>query len=499
MLNMLGIAVRTVAMTMALACAPPVAADYAAGQRAWDAGRPNEALAQWRTAANEGDRRAMLALGRRLGALRDDYVEAYKWFSLAADQGEEDAVKERDALASKMTPEQMAAAQERAEAWRPGQPSVTDAPEAPAAVVPEAVTPAPTVSLPLSPEILEAQTLLAELGYEPGPADGVWSERTAQAYRAFLGDAGLPAEEELTLPALRALRIGVALLGSAAKPERGTAAAVPDAPRKPSGSERERSWEREWTVGKRFKDCAECPELVVVPSGTFEMGAPPHETGREEDEGPVHQVKIGERFAVGVYEVTFDEWDACEGCVGYRPDDEGLGRSRLPVINVDWDDAQSYVAWLSGKTGKEYRLLSESEWEYVARAGTTTPFHTGGTISTDQANYNGDYVYGPGRRGQFRHRTIPVGSFPANRFGLHDVHGNVWEWVEDCWNGSYEGAPDDGSAWLTGDCSLRVLRGGSWGDQPWIMRSAFRYRETGTLRINLVGFRVARVLARVLD
>ena len=493
---MIRYAVRTVVLTMAIACAPPVEADYEAGQRAWNAGRPNEALEQWQAAAQSGDPRAMLALGRlfarSLGAFRD-YVEACKWLNLAASHGEAEAVKERDALTSRMTPEQVAMAQERASAWRPGRSSVGDAPKVPRAAVPIR---APAADLLPSPEIREAQTLLAELGYEPGSADGVWGERTGRAYRAFLRDAGLPATEELTLPALRAMRVIAARRSHSAGPGRGTAAAAPEAPRKPSGAERGRS-EHKWPVGRRFRDCDACPELVVVPSGTFEMGSPSHETGREEDEGPVHRVKIGKRFAVGMYEVTFDEWDACAGgggCGGYRSDDEGLGRGRLPVINVDWDDAQSYVAWLSRQTGKEYRLPSESEWEYVARAGTTTPFHTGVTISTDQANYDGGYVYGSGRSGRFRQRTTPAGSFPANGFGLHDVHGNVWEWVEDCWNESYEGVPDDGSAWLTGKCSHRVLRGGSWGDPPWIVRSAFRYRETTALRINLVGFRVARSL-----
>ena len=182
----------------------------------------------------------------------------------------------------------------------------------------------------------------------------------------------------------------------------------------------------------------------------------------------MHRVRIAEPFAVGVYEVNgaFAEWDACVsdgGCGGYRPDDEGSGRGRRPVVNVNWKDAQSYVRWLSRKTGKRYRLLSESEWEYVARAGTSGPFHYGKTLSTVQANYDGRYTYGSGRKGEYRRGTVPVGSFPANAFGLHDVHGNVREWVDDCWHGDYRGAPADGSAWTSGgECSRRVLRGGSW-------------------------------------
>ena len=182
------------------------------------------------------------------------------------------------------------------------------------------------------------------------------------------------------------------------------------------------------------------------------MGSPPTEQGRDSDEGPQHTVTIGYRLAVGVYEVTFAEWDACVaagGCNDYRPADRGWGRGARPVISVNWNDAQAYVTWLSRKTGKSYRLLSESEWEYVARAGTTTRYHTGDTITSSQANFNVG-------------RTVEVGSYPANAFGLHDVHGNVWEWTQDCWNGSYRGAPANGSAWESGICARRVVRGGSW-------------------------------------
>ena len=250
-------------------------------------------------------------------------------------------------------------------------------------------------------------------------------------------------------------------------------------------------------VGERFRDCPECPDLVVVPSGSFMMGSPSHERGRVEDEGPVHRVRIGQPFAVGIYEVTFTEWDACVvggGCSGHRPNDRGWGRGLRPVVNVSWDDAQLYIKWLSRRTGDQYRLLSESEWEYVARAGTTGPFHTGSTISTEQANYNGGYVYGSGRKGVYRERTVPVGSFGSNAFGLHDVHGNVWERVQDCWNGSHAGAPSDGSAWESGNCSNRVLRGGSWLNGPGGLRSAFRIRYLSGFRHGSIGFRVARTL-----
>ena len=252
---------------------------------------------------------------------------------------------------------------------------------------------------------------------------------------------------------------------------------------------------------ERFRDCAECPLMAVVPAGTFMMGAPESEFGSGHLERPVHAVSVPS-FAVGVYEVTFAEWDACvasPGCGDYRLDVLGWGRDDRPVIDVNWDDAKRYVEWLSKKTGETYRLLSESEWEYAARAGTTTPFHTGATITAGQANYNGRYSYPDPTRtrdpnGIYREQTMPVGSFGANAWGLHDVHGNVYEWVEDCWNDSYAGAPSDGSAWLTDNCGARVLRGGSWIDFPAALRAANRSGlPSGARNVN-IGFRVARTL-----
>ena len=158
-------------------------------------------------------------------------------------------------------------------------------------------------------------------------------------------------------------------------------------------------------------------------------------------------------------------------------------------------NAKAYVRWLSGKTGQEYRLLSEAEWEYVARAGTSTPFSTGSTINSDQANYDGLYADGSGRRGIYRARTVPVGSFSSNAFGLYDVHGNVWEWTEDCSHDGYHGAPGNVGAWKTGgECDKRVLRGGSWNNFPRDLRSASRYWYSADDRYNIYGFRVARTL-----
>ena len=260
---------------------------------------------------------------------------------------------------------------------------------------------------------------------------------------------------------------------------------------------RELLFEARWPAGRKFDDCLGCPEMVVVPAGSFMMGSPAKQASPGHNEGPMRRVTIGERLAVGVYEVTFSEWDTCRrggGC-SYRPDDRGWGRGDRPVIEVSWNDANEYVRWLSQVTRAEYRLLSESEWEYAARSGTSGPFHFGSTISPEQANYDGNYTYGSGRKGRYRMRTVPVGTFPANAFGLHDVHGNVREWVEDCWHGSYRGAPSDGRAWTAGgDCDYRMVRGGSWTDGPGDLRSADRdWYETG-YRSSGVGFRVARTL-----
>ena len=252
--------------------------------------------------------------------------------------------------------------------------------------------------------------------------------------------------------------------------------------------------------GESFKDCAECPEMVVVPAGSFMMGSPEGEDGRYDDEGQQHEVRIPEPFAVGRFEVTWDEWEACVaagGCDGKGIEeaggDHGWGKGNRPVINVSWYDAQAYAKWLSERTGKTYRLLSEAEWEYAARAGTTGPFSFDGPITTDKANYDGNYSYAGSPKGEYREKTVPVDSFQPNPWGLYQVHGNVWEWVEDCWNDWYIGAPPtDGSAWMTGDCSSAPLRGGSWLNDGQTQRSADRFTYPRGSRFIGFGFRVAR-------
>lgn len=242
-----------------------------------------------------------------------------------------------------------------------------------------------------------------------------------------------------------------------------------------------------------FADCRDCPEMVVIPPGSFVMGSTAEERRTlgvlsmfDRMEEPRHAVKIGYRYAVGRYAVTFDEWDACVaggGCNGYRPDDAGWGRGRRPVINVNFADAQAYAAWLSRHTGQRYRLLTEAEWEYAGRAGTESWYPFGNTIDPSQANF-----------GNHQDRTTPVGSYPPNRFGLHDMTANVAQWVEDCHHEDYVGAPTDGSAWLSGSCTLRNVRGGGWSLSGWSVRVAQRIGDPPGARNDHLGFRVARDL-----
>jgi formylglycine-generating enzyme required for sulfatase activity len=274
-------------------------------------------------------------------------------------------------------------------------------------------------------------------------------------------------------------------------------------------------------AGTTFTDCPSCPEMVVVPAGEFMMGSPESEQGRAGDEGPVHRVSIRQRFAIGKVEVTFAEWDACVadgGCDRYRPQDRGWGRGKRPVINVSWRNAMAYAAWLSLRTGFGYRLPSEAEWEYAARARTETARYWG-EAADGACEYENVHDMTSKRVNRFdwehhecdddHAQTAPVGWFEANGFGLHDMLGIVWEWVEDCWHDSYAGAPSDGNArtrslrtslpepyapWPPGDCSARVLRGGSWNNFPQAVRSANRDMAGIDSRGSSIGFRVARTL-----
>jgi formylglycine-generating enzyme required for sulfatase activity len=245
-------------------------------------------------------------------------------------------------------------------------------------------------------------------------------------------------------------------------------------------------------------DFPQGPQLVVVPAGEFMMGSPALEVGRGTFEDPQHRVVIAHSFAIGKYDVTFEQWDACVadgGCGGYRPDDQGWGRGSLPVMNVSWYDAKAYADWLSHKTGKVYRLPSEAEWEYAARGGTQTAFWWGDAPSHENANYGTDQCCKGLAVGRDRwEATSPVGSFPANAFGLFDMNGNVMQYVQDCWHPKYGAGPADGSAWDEEHCGMRILRGGAWNSVPGFIRSADRIWILPNSRFNLMGFRVARSL-----
>ena len=276
------------------------------------------------------------------------------------------------------------------------------------------------------------------------------------------------------------------------------------------------------SVGRVFRDCEGCPAMVVLPPGSFTMGS----AGGEPDEAPAHRVTIAGPFAVGKHEVTFGEFEAFVRETGHDMVEDRKGFLGLPAagscnsyrrlidstiswrrpgyaqekgspaVCVNWNDASSYAKWLSRKTGKPYRLLSEAEWEYAARAGSTGEFHFGERISTKQANFNSSHDDGLAADRGNRRRAIRVGSFPANAFGLHDMHGNALEWVADCWHDDYTGAPADGTAWTRdGNCEIRVARGGSWLNPASFLRSAFRTGMEPGKRFTHYGFRVARPVA----
>ena len=306
----------------------------------------------------------------------------------------------------------------------------------------------------------------------------VMVDKGAQAAKA----AGTPAESEesfiITYPAP----------GTAPTPPPATTAPAAGAARQTAPAAAATPAPTVPAVGSSFRDMlsagGEGPEMVVIPAGSFRMGD--LSGAGYDDEKPVHEVAIARPFALSKYEVTFADYDRFTH--PNKVDDEGWGRGRRPVINVSWDDANEYAAWLSAETGKRYRLATEAEWEYAARAGSTTEYSWGNDIGSNRANCHNDYC---GDRWDY---TAPAGSFSANAWGLHDMHGNVWEWVQDCWNDSYAGAPTDGGAWTSGKCGRRVIRGGSWLDVPGSMRSANRHRYPRSNRFYDIGFRLAQDL-----
>ncbi len=270
--------------------------------------------------------------------------------------------------------------------------------------------------------------------------------------------------------------------------------------------------------GSTFKDCGVCPEMIVIPAGSIRIGATFAEGG--DDEWPIHNVVISRPLAIGKYEVTKFEFSVFAEASAYSTENscrylakvgwgEGVSwiypgfrqTDRDPVVCVNWEDAKAYVAWLSQKTGKTYRLPSEAEWEYAARAGGADRYFFGNSVSMLCKYGNGVDASSSFKwqnkkcKDGYGARTAPVGSFLPNKFGLYDTIGNVWEWLEDCWNDNYVGAPADGTSWNTGDCSIRGTRGGSWLNDPRFLRSAHRNSLYYKYRKYNTGFRVVREIA----
>jgi formylglycine-generating enzyme required for sulfatase activity len=297
---------------------------------------------------------------------------------------------------------------------------------------------------------------------------------------------------------------------SAAPPAPITPAPAPAAPtQQAANTPLSAAQERALKPKDTFQECSGCPIMMVVPAGSFTMGSPASEPDRRADEGPQHTVTIAGQFAVGRFTVTVDQFSAFVKETGYnagskcwtfadgkweeRADrswrDPGFPQTgSQPSVCLNWNDASAYVAWLAKKTGKPYRLLSESEYEYATRSGRTTAYPWGNAIGKNNANCDGCGSQWDGKQ------TAPVGSFAANGFGLYDMVGNVWEWTQDCYHESYSGAPADGSAWINGTCGTSVQRGGSWFNDPRSLRSAGRGGFITLLRLSMFGFRVGRTL-----
>lgn len=309
------------------------------------------------------------------------------------------------------------------------------------------------------------------------------------------GPVALPDEASALANPAAVSEARLPVVGTAAPPDVEPSTGVTEplaAAASPAGRENRDSMQSHQTSvhrsGDTFRDCSDCPELVVVPAGEFMMGSPEGEQGRAEGEGPRHRARIGEPFAVGKVEVTFDQWAACVVAGGCSHQPEAVWGRNGPVVDVSWNDAQAYLTWLSKKTGQRYRLLSEAEWEYAARATSTTSYPWGNEPGRNKANF-----YDSGSRWNGK-QAAQVGQFDANHFGLYDMIGNVFEWVEDCWHESYQDAPANGTAWTSGRCDYRIVRGGSWLDTPNSARSAYRVRNQPGIRTDDLGFRLARTL-----
>jgi TPR repeat protein len=442
-----------------------------------------KALECYRKAADGGFAEAQYNIGllyeRGLGVAKD-LEQAKGWYQKAADRGDAFANAALQRLQSLQNPSEQTASPNSASAATPPQGD------------PVALRVVGDGYLYSKDYLhaMESYRKAADQGYAPAQADiGVLYEngwgvaKDIDQARVWYQKAADQAYEpaKTALGRLQANAATTAITAQAPQPEKSTTSEAPLTAAR----------ERALKPGDSFKECGDCPEIVVLPPGSFMMGS--REGEGWGDQRPAHEVTIAKPFAAAKFALTFDEWDACAARGGCRSDvsDSGWGRGRRPAINVSWDDAQAYVKWLSSVTRKPYRLLSEAEYEYAARAGSETTFPWGETFQLGgkpMANCKGCGSEWDGKQ------TAPVGSFSANAFGLYDMVGNVWEMTEDCSYGSYQGAPTDGSVWMRGDCSHRVMRGGSWNLTPDFLRSAWRGWTTTAGRSSGLGFRVARTL-----
>ncbi len=332
--------------------------------------------------------------------------------------------------------------------------------------------------------LTETRAILKQLGFISETSRGSGDDALEDAVKRFQAKAGLTADGQVTPSLLAVLRATKTQIGALpVMPKPGTSAPIISGP-------------LEHEVGSTFRDCESCPDMVVAPAGRFLMGAAKADKGHQPAEEPQHEVTVAAPLAIAKFEITFDEWETCAlegGCANYRPQDGGWGRGRRPVIYVSHDDAKSYVDWLRQKSSKAYRLLSESEWEFAARGGTSTSFAGGETLQPTQANFDASSQTSSRKPGTYQGMSVEVGSFPPNPYGLHDMEGNVFEWVEDCSNQTHAGAPADASP-RGGDCQRRMAKGGAWYYEAEFARPSARMSFPKGSRLNVIGFRVARPL-----
>lgn len=462
------------AMCLGLVVSVPVRADYFSGLSAYDRGDASTAYREWTASAEQGDARSQYRLGRLYEqgiGTPQDYVEAHIWYNLAAAGGVIDARDARDRLELRMSANQVELAQRQARARqtsraapRTGSSTMDTALGLGSLAASLAPVAAPTVAGAAAPAATGTMATVGETIRTVGQVEqGV--AVTREVSTAVTGQDVIAGGVD------SASRLTDALVSSPSPVPSQAAelAALPNA-QAPAAP----------TAG--FRDCDGCPDMIPVPAGSFRMGAEDGDT----DERPVHQVYIAYGLAVGRSEVTFAQYDQCVAEAGCpRPaGDEGWGRGAMPVVHVSWGDAKAYAEWLARKTGKSYRLPSEAEWEYFARGGTETPYWWGAAPAA-KANCRG---CGAG----FGSRPVAAATLPPNPFGLTEVLGNLYEWVADCSTADYAGVPADGNSATTGDCALRMVRGGSWQVGPTLIRASTRFRLDPSFKSDQVGFRVVQ-------